>query len=81
MGILKVSIAEVVVVVAGTGLEEEQGCGVCVEQLIANLRELRMVIENSSSLLASVNSTQEQLLVDGIMESQVIYVKVIALLY
>lgn len=69
MGTLKVSIAEVVVVITGTGLEEEQGCGACVEQLLTNLRELRMVIENSSSLLAS---TQEQLLDEGIMESRVL---------
>lgn len=67
----KVSIAEVVVVITGAGLEEEQGCGVCVKDLTGNLRELRTLIENSSSLLGSVNSTQEQLLENGIMESLV----------
>ena len=69
--ILKVSVAEVVVVITGSGLAEEQGCGVCVQRLTETLRELRMVIQNSSSLLPSVNSTQEDLLGDGIMESQV----------
>ena len=64
-------MAEVVVVITGSGLTEEQGCGVCVQRLTETLRELRMVIQNSSSLLPSVNSTQEDLLGDGIMESQV----------
>lgn len=55
----------------GADLEEEQGCGVCVEGLTRNLLELRMLLENSSSLLGSLNTTQEQLLGNRIMESQV----------
>lgn len=58
-------------VVTGAGLEEEQGCGVCVEGLTRSLLELRTLLENSSSLLGSFNTTQEQILGNGIMESQV----------
>lgn len=58
-------------VITGSGLAEEQGCGVCVQRLTETLQELRMVIQNSSSLLLSVNNTQEDRLGDGIRESQV----------
>lgn len=68
----KVAIAEVVITVSGSGLEEERGCGVCVEDLILNLDEIVVVIDNSSSLLGSINTTQEELLQGEIMESQVL---------
>lgn len=69
----KVAIAEVVITVSGSGLEEEEesGCGVCVENLILSLDEIVMVIENSSNWLGSINTTQEELLQGQIMESQV----------
>ena len=60
-----------IVLITETGMEVEQGCGECVDRLTDSLRELGLVIGNSSSLLASVNATQEDLLTDGIMESQV----------
>ena len=50
---------------------EEQGCGVCVEDLTDNLDELLVQIQNSSDSLPTVNQTQEDLLQQEIMRSQV----------
>ena len=61
-----------IITVSGSGLEEERGCGVCVEGLVLILDEIGMVIDNSSSLLGSINTTQEELLQGEIMESQVL---------
>ena len=61
------------VVISGSGLEEELGCGVCIEELTARLGGIRVVIENSSMLLGSVNSTQEMLLERELTQSKVDY--------
>ena len=60
-----------IITVTGEGLAEEQGCGVCVEDLTDNLEELLVIIQNSSESLPSVNRTQEDLLRREIMEAQV----------
>lgn len=65
------SIAEVIITITGPDLVEEQGCGVCVQDLTNNLDELQGVINNSTILLGSVNGTQERLLQQEIMDSQV----------
>ncbi len=60
-----------IITVTGFGLSEEEGCGNCVQDLTDSLDELIMEIRNSTDLLASVNETQQQILQQEIMESQV----------
>lgn len=55
--------------VVGSDLEEE-GCGVCVQELTESLDDLMAAI--SDSRVYSVNQTQEDIVVGGIQESQVI---------
>lgn len=65
----QISIAELVITIGGLGLEEDVGCGVCLEPLNSNLDELIVTLENTS--LVSMNQTQIQQLEQDITEVEV----------
>ena len=68
----QISIAELIINIGGFGLEEDLGCGSCVERLTNALDELIETLHDTSTNITSlVNQTQILMLEEDIAESEV----------